>query len=171
MDLDHPAMVVGRTGRENAVPRVVRPVRRMRPVEVDDLRFPTSRGCRPARRRRASTRSRRSTGRSPASGARPRCAADQLAIETAQPRLDPAILERLPSKTIILGVLDLGDPEAETADQVAARITAALEHVEPERLQVAPDCGMKSVPRELALAKLRALVEGAALVRAQLGVT
>jgi 5-methyltetrahydropteroyltriglutamate--homocysteine methyltransferase len=68
-------------------------------------------------------------------------------------------------KTIILGVLDLSDERAETADEVARRIEAALAFIAPERLQVAPDCGMKYLSRDLALAKLRALVEGARRVR------
>jgi 5-methyltetrahydropteroyltriglutamate--homocysteine methyltransferase len=96
------------------------------------------------------------------------CAADALAIEAAQPRLDVSMLEPIAGKTVILGVLDLADPEAETAEQVAARIEAALAVVPAERLQVGPDCGMKYLPRELAFAKLRALVEGARIVRERL---
>jgi 5-methyltetrahydropteroyltriglutamate--homocysteine methyltransferase len=96
------------------------------------------------------------------------CSVDQLAIESAQPRLDLSILRELRRKTVILGVLDLSDPEAESAERVAARIEAALEHIAPDRLQAAPDCGMKYLPRDLALAKLRALVDGAATVRARL---
>jgi 5-methyltetrahydropteroyltriglutamate--homocysteine methyltransferase len=96
------------------------------------------------------------------------CPADQISIEAAQPRLDPSILEQLPSKQVILGVLDLGDMEVENAEVVADRIRAALRHIEPERLLVAPDCGMKYLPRDVARGKLRALVEGAAVVRADL---
>ena len=96
------------------------------------------------------------------------CSADQISIEAAQPRLDPSILEQLPSKQVILGVLDLGDPDVESAGVVADRIRAALRHIEAERLLVAPDCGMKYLPREAARGKLRALVEGAAIVRAEL---
>jgi 5-methyltetrahydropteroyltriglutamate--homocysteine methyltransferase len=96
------------------------------------------------------------------------CAADALAIEAAQPRLDPAALEPLAGKTVIVGVLDLADPAAETPEQVAERIEAALTVVAPERLQVGPDCGMKYLDRELAFAKLRALVEGARIVRERL---
>jgi len=97
------------------------------------------------------------------------CAVDQIAIEAAQPRLDLSILREIRAKTVILGVLDLSDDSpAETAGEVAARIEAALDHIEPERLQVAPDCGMKYLPRDVAFAKLRALVEGAAQVRARL---
>jgi 5-methyltetrahydropteroyltriglutamate--homocysteine methyltransferase len=94
--------------------------------------------------------------------------ADQISIEAAQPRLDPSLLEQLPSKQVILGVLDLNDMSVETPDMVAERIRAALGHIEPERLLVAPDCGMKYLPREGARRKLRALVEGAATVRADL---
>jgi len=96
------------------------------------------------------------------------CAADQIAIETAQPKLDPSVLDQLPDKTVILGVLDLSDPNPETGEEVARRIDAALDHIAPERLQVAPDCGMKYLPRDLALAKLHALVEGAELIRSRL---
>ena len=96
------------------------------------------------------------------------CPADEISIEAAQPRLDPSILEQLPSKRVILGVLDLNDMEIEAAETVADRIRAALEHIDPERLMVGPDCGRKYLPREVARGKLRALVEGAAQVRAEL---
>jgi 5-methyltetrahydropteroyltriglutamate--homocysteine methyltransferase len=96
------------------------------------------------------------------------CPADEISIEAAQPRLDPSILEHLPSKRVILGVLDLNDMAVESAEVVADRIRAALEHIDPERLMVGPDCGMKYLPREVASGKLRALVEGAAQVRAEL---
>ena len=91
-----------------------------------------------------------------------------VSIEAAQPDLDPAALAALPEKKILLGVLDLGDPDVESPETVAARIRAALEHVPAERLIVAPDCGMKYLSRELAFAKLSAMVAGAAMVRAQL---
>jgi 5-methyltetrahydropteroyltriglutamate--homocysteine methyltransferase len=96
------------------------------------------------------------------------CPADQISIEAAQPRLDPAVLEQLPSKRVILGVLDLGDMNVESGEVVAERIRSALRHIDPERLLVAPDCGMKYLPREVARGKLRALVDGAALARAEL---
>jgi 5-methyltetrahydropteroyltriglutamate--homocysteine methyltransferase len=96
------------------------------------------------------------------------CPADQISIEAAQPRLDPELLEQLPSKKIVLGVLDLGDMEVETPKAVADRIRAALRHVDPERLIVAPDCGMKYLPRDVARGKLRAMVEGARMVREEL---
>jgi len=96
------------------------------------------------------------------------CPADEISIEAAQPRLDPSILEQLPSKCVILGVLDLNEMEVETAERVADRIRAALGHIDPERLMVGPDCGMKYLPREVARGKLQALVAGAALVRTEL---
>jgi 5-methyltetrahydropteroyltriglutamate--homocysteine methyltransferase len=96
------------------------------------------------------------------------CAADAIAIEAAQPGLDPSALEPIAHKTVVVGVLDLSDPAAETPELVAERIEAALAVVAPERLQVGPDCGMKYLSRDLAYAKLRALVEGARLVRARL---
>jgi 5-methyltetrahydropteroyltriglutamate--homocysteine methyltransferase len=96
------------------------------------------------------------------------CLADQISIEAAQPKLDLSILKELPSKTIILGVLDLDDSAVESAATVAGRIRAALEVVAPERLVIAPDCGMKYIAREIAQAKLRAMVEGTRIVRAEL---
>ncbi len=96
------------------------------------------------------------------------CKVDQISIEAAEPRLDCAILERLPDKRIILGVLDLGDMAVETPARVAERIRRALPYVAPERLIVAPDCGLKYLPREVAFAKLQAMVAGAAIVRREL---
>jgi 5-methyltetrahydropteroyltriglutamate--homocysteine methyltransferase len=96
------------------------------------------------------------------------CLAPQISIEAAQPGLDLSILRELPSKTIILGVLDLNDPAVESPETVASRIRAALQHVAPDRLVIAPDCGMKYIPRETAFAKLAAMVAGARMVRAEL---
>ena len=95
-------------------------------------------------------------------------AADQISIEAAQPRLDLAQLGELAPKTILVGVLDLGDPEVESAERVAQRIRAALAYVPADRLVAAPDCGMKYLPRERAFGKLRALSAGAAIVSAEL---
>ena len=253
MDVDHPAMVVGRTGKENAVPRVVGTISRTRPVEVDDLRFLRASTDRPvkitlpgpftmsqqaaneayenaadlaldlavavneeirdlfaagadvvqidepwlqaraeeAREFAVATIDRAVEGIEGTTALHTcfgyahvvtdkpsgysflaelnECAVDQIAIESAQPRLDLSILREIRDKTVILGVLDLSDDRpAETAAEVAARIEAALEYIEPERLQVAPDCGMKYLPRDVAFAKLRALVEGAEQVRGRL---
>jgi 5-methyltetrahydropteroyltriglutamate--homocysteine methyltransferase len=93
---------------------------------------------------------------------------DQVSIESAQSNLDLAVLEELGDKTIILGVLNLDDPTPETAEQVAAHIRRALEHIPADRLVIAPDCGMKYLPRHAAYAKLRAMTEGAAIVRDEL---
>jgi 5-methyltetrahydropteroyltriglutamate--homocysteine methyltransferase len=249
LDIDNPAMVEGRAGKVNAVPRVVGRVRRTRPVEVDDLRFlranteraikitlpgpftmsqqaqneayddPASLALDLAAAVNEEVRDLFAAGADivqidePWLQARPEqareyalpaidravagvegttalhtcfgyahvvrdkpagysflaeldgCAVDQIAVESAQPDLDLSLLRDLPSKTIILGVLDLSDEQPETAEQVARRIEAALEVVPAERLQVAPDCGMKYLRRGVALAKLRALVEGAQRVR------
>ena len=96
------------------------------------------------------------------------CRVDQVVIEAAQPRLDLSILERIRDKTVVVGVIDLGDPEVETPAVVADRIREALRYVPPERLMVAPDCGMKYLPRDVAFGKLKALVEGARIVREEL---
>jgi 5-methyltetrahydropteroyltriglutamate--homocysteine methyltransferase len=96
-------------------------------------------------------------------------AIDVISIEAAQPNLDPVILERLPTKTIMYGVLDLSTPVVETPEIVADRIRRALRHIDAERLWIAPDCGMKYHGRALAQAKLKAMVDGAAMVRAEIG--
>ena len=247
-DIDNPAMVPGRAGGMNAVPRIVGKVRRTRPVEVDDLRFLRARTDRtikitlpgpftisqqavneayedeaelamdlavavneevgdlfaagadvvqidepwlqsraekarqfalPAINRAlegatGTTALHTCFGYAHVVHDRPDgypflaeladCAADVLAIEAAQSKLDPRVLEPIAGKTVIVGVLDLSTDEAETPEQVAARIEAALTVIPEERLQVGPDCGMKYLPRDLAFAKLRALVEGARLV-------
>jgi len=95
------------------------------------------------------------------------CQVHEISIETAQSSLDCSVLCGLPKKTIILGVLDLSTDEVETAEVVAARIRRALPYVAPERLVVAPDCGMKYLPRLAAFAKLKAMVDGATLVRSE----
>jgi 5-methyltetrahydropteroyltriglutamate--homocysteine methyltransferase len=94
--------------------------------------------------------------------------ASQISIEAAQPRLDLAILESLAPKQVMVGVIDLSTDEVETAAQVATRIRAALKHVPAERLVLAPDCGMKYLTRAAAFGKLKALADGAALVRGEL---
>jgi 5-methyltetrahydropteroyltriglutamate--homocysteine methyltransferase len=252
LDIDNPAMVPGRAGGMNAVPRVVGPVRRVRPVEVEDLRFLRERTDRTIKitlpgpftmSQQASDeaygdeaalaldfaaavneeirdlfaagadivqidepwlQSRAGKAREFALPAINRalegvsgttalhtcfgyahvvhdrpdgypflpelasCAADIIAIEAAQPMLDMSVLESLADKTVVVGVLDLSTSEPETPDVVAARVSAALNYIPPERLQVGPDCGMKYLPRALAFAKLQALVEGTRLVRERL---
>src|SRR5581483_1175358 len=85
------------------------------------------------------------------------CAADQISIEAAQPKLDLGVLRDLAGKTVMLGVIDLGDQVVETPELVASRIRAALKFVDARHLVLAPDCGMKYLPREIAFGKLKAL--------------
>jgi 5-methyltetrahydropteroyltriglutamate--homocysteine methyltransferase len=92
----------------------------------------------------------------------------QISIETAQSGLDLGVLRDLTDKTIILGVLDLSDPAVETAETVAGRARRALELLPPEQVVLAPDCGLKYLPRDAAEGKMRALAAGAALLRAEL---
>lgn len=97
------------------------------------------------------------------------CVATHVSLEAAQPDLDASVLDALPDKVIVLGVLDLGSSEVETPEVVAGRIRRALEAVPPARLVVAPDCGMKYLSRDIAFRKLEAMVAGAHLVRGELG--
>jgi 5-methyltetrahydropteroyltriglutamate--homocysteine methyltransferase len=92
----------------------------------------------------------------------------QISIETAQSNLGCSVLERLPGKTIILGVLDLSTDEVESPETVAARIRRALPHISPQRIVLAPDCGLKYLSREAAFGKMKAMVEGARIVRAEI---
>jgi 5-methyltetrahydropteroyltriglutamate--homocysteine methyltransferase len=92
----------------------------------------------------------------------------QISIETAQANLDCSVLAKLPSKTILVGVLDLSDMTIETPETVAARIRRALPYVAAERIVVAPDCGLKYLPRDVAFGKMRAMSAGAAIVREEL---
>ena len=96
------------------------------------------------------------------------CAADQISIETAQSGLDLKALDDLPSKKIILGVLDLSTEVIETPEAVANRIRPAVDRIGAERILVAPDCGMKYMRRDVAFGKLKAMCDGAAIVRAEL---
>ena len=95
--------------------------------------------------------------------------AAQISIEAAQPRLDLSVIRELGAKTVMLGVIDLGSADVETPQTVAARIRAGLKHVPAERLVLAPDCGMKYLPRKVAFAKLVSLVEGTKIVRKEIG--
>ncbi len=97
------------------------------------------------------------------------CNAESISIEAAQPKLDLGVLKDLAAKRVMLGVLDLGDLKVETPETVAARIRAGLEYLPPQALMPAPDCGMKYLPRAVAFGKLKALVQGAAIVRRELG--
>jgi 5-methyltetrahydropteroyltriglutamate--homocysteine methyltransferase len=95
------------------------------------------------------------------------CPCRQVSIETAQSNLDCAVLQKLPGKKIMVGVINLDDMAIETPAQVVARAKRALPYVEKENVILAPDCGMKYLPRDVAYGKMRALVEGAKLLRAE----
>jgi 5-methyltetrahydropteroyltriglutamate--homocysteine methyltransferase len=95
------------------------------------------------------------------------CSCHQISIETAQSGIDTAVLEKLPAKQIILGVIDLDDHAVETPETVAARIRRALPYKRPDELVAAPDCGMKYLPRDSAYGKLESLAAGAAIIRAE----
>ncbi len=95
------------------------------------------------------------------------CRCAQISIETAQSGLDCAVLEKLPGKQIMVGAIDLSDLQIESPQTVAARVRRALRYVKPEDVILAPDCGMKYLPREVAFGKLQALVAGAAILRAE----
>jgi 5-methyltetrahydropteroyltriglutamate--homocysteine methyltransferase len=96
------------------------------------------------------------------------CSADEVSIECAQPRLKMDLVQSLPDKKVHVGVLDLRDPTPESPELVAERIRAALEYIPAERMVVAPDCGMKYLPRTAAYQKLRNMVLGRDIVRAEL---
>jgi 5-methyltetrahydropteroyltriglutamate--homocysteine methyltransferase len=93
------------------------------------------------------------------------CSCQQISIETAQSNLDTAVLAKLPNKKIMVGCIDLSDMTIETPQKVVERLKKALKHVKPENVIVAPDCGMKYLPVEVAFGKLKAMVEGARLLR------
>jgi 5-methyltetrahydropteroyltriglutamate--homocysteine methyltransferase len=97
------------------------------------------------------------------------CTCNQISIETAQSDLDCSVLVDLRPKKILLGVLDLSDMRIETPEQVAARIRRALPYVAPENIVVAPDCGLKYLPRDVAFGKISAMVQGASIVRREHG--
>ena len=94
--------------------------------------------------------------------------ADQISIETAEPNLDLSSLQEVKGKDLIIGVLNLGDMKIETPEEVAERIRGALKYVPAERLVIAPDCGMKYLPRNVAFGKMKAMVDGAKIVRKEL---
>ena len=97
------------------------------------------------------------------------CTCAQISIETAQSNLDCSVLTSLAGKTIMLGVIDLSDAQVETPSTVAARIRRALPFMKAEKIIVCTDCGMKYLPRDVAAAKMKAMVEGAQIVRRELG--
>jgi 5-methyltetrahydropteroyltriglutamate--homocysteine methyltransferase len=93
------------------------------------------------------------------------CTCHQVSIETAQSKLDCSVLERLSGKKIMVGAIDLSDMTVETPEQVAARVRRALPYVKPENVVIAPDCGMKYLPRDVAFGKMRAMAGAAAILR------
>ncbi len=95
------------------------------------------------------------------------CQCKQVSIETAQSNLDCAVLARLPGKKIMVGCIDLSDLSVETPQKVAERVKKALKYVKPDDVIVAPDCGMKYLPRGIAFAKMKAMVEGAKILRTE----
>ena len=95
------------------------------------------------------------------------CSCARLSIETAQSDLDCSVLDTLPSKTFMIGAIDLSDNRVETPELVAQRVRRALKYVAPERVMIAPDCGMKYLPRDVAFGKMKAMAEGAAILRAE----
>ena len=97
------------------------------------------------------------------------CTCGQVSIETAQSNLDCSVLRSLAGKKLILGVIDLNDMTVETPEKVAARIRRALPHARGEDIIVAPDCGMKYLPRDVAFGKMKAMVEGAKIMRREIG--
>jgi 5-methyltetrahydropteroyltriglutamate--homocysteine methyltransferase len=249
VDLDNPGTALDRSGHPNPVPRIVGPIRRQRPVEVDDLKFlkrHTSRTvkitlpgpftmtqqaqndfyeteeqaamdyaavvneemrdlfaagadivqldepymqARPEKARQYGLKAlnRALEGVQGATAVhicfgyaaiiheRPSgysflpeladCGCSQVSIETAQSKLDCAVLAKLEGKQIMVGAIDLSDMSVETPETVVARIKRALPYVKPENVIIAPDCGMKYLPRDVAFGKMRAMVEAAKLLR------
>jgi 5-methyltetrahydropteroyltriglutamate--homocysteine methyltransferase len=96
------------------------------------------------------------------------CDVDQVSIETAQSNLDCSVLTALDGKTVVLGVLDLSDPAVETPEVVAERVRRALPYVPASRIVLAPDCGMKYIPRAAADGKMAAMTAAAVMLRAEL---
>ncbi len=250
VDLDNPGTALDRSGHPNPVPRIVGPVRRTHPVEVEDVRFLRAHTSRPIKMTvpgpftmaqqaqndyypseeaaamdyavavneeirdlfaagadivqvdepylQARPASARQFGLKALNRAlegvtgttavhicfgyaaiihqRPSgysflpelagCPVDQVSIETAQAKLDCSVLAKLDGKTIMVGCLDLNDPAIETPETIVERIKRALPYVTPERVVLAPDCGMKYVPHDVAFAKMAVMVEAAKRLRA-----
>lgn len=93
------------------------------------------------------------------------CSCRQVSIETAQSNLDCSVLQQLDGKRVMVGCIDLSDPNVESVETIAGRIRRALPYIKPENVILAPDCGMKYLPREVAKAKLRAMVSAAKVLR------
>jgi len=253
IDIDNPGTALGRTGRPNPVPRIVGPIRRKRPVAVDDVKFLRANTVKPikmtvpgpftmtqqaqndhypgeeavamayavavneeirdlfaagadivqvdepymqaqpdkARQYGLKALNRALEGITAPTAVhicfgyaaivhqRPSgysflpelagCSCQQVSVETAQSKLDCAVLAKLEGKQIMVGCLDLNDIAVETPEVVVARIKAALRYVPAANVILAPDCGMKYLPRDVAFGKLEAMVEGASRLRAEFG--
>jgi 5-methyltetrahydropteroyltriglutamate--homocysteine methyltransferase len=253
IDIDNPGTVPGRTGRPNLVPRIVGPIRRTHPVEVDDVKFLRAHTAKPikmtvpgpftmtqqalnehysteeaaamayavavneeirdlfaagadfvqvdepymqAQPDKARQYGLKALNRAVEGIAGPTavhicfgyaaivhqrpsgysflpelaaCSCRQISVETAQSKLDCAVLGKLEDKEIMVGCLDLNDTEVETPDVIVARIKAALRYVPAANVILAPDCGMKYLPRDIAFGKLRAMVEAARMLRDEFG--
>src|SRR5205823_5857382 len=158
VDIDNPGTALDRSGHPNPVPRIVGPIARRQPVEVADLRFLRTHTDRtikmtvpgPFTMSQQAQNDHYPDAESAAMG----YAADQISIETAQSGLDLGVLADLSEKTIILGVLDLSTSEVESVETVAARGRRAFDHHSPEKLVLAPDCGMKYLTRDSAFGKM-----------------
>jgi len=253
IDLDHPGMVLGRTGRPNLVPRIIGAIRRKHPVEVEDVKFLRAHTTKQIKMtipgpftmsRQAQNDYYSSEGEAamayadavgeeirdlfragadivqvdePYMQAQPEkarafglealnhalhgasgttavhicfgyaaivherptgysflpelatCSCRQISIETAQSKLDCAVLRNLAEKQIMVGCLDLNDLTVETPQTVVMRIKAALRYVPVENVILAPDCGMKYLPRDVAFGKLQSMVEAAKILRTEYG--
>src|SRR2546425_726563 len=153
VDLENPGTALDRSGHPNPVPRVVGRIRRKHPVQVRDLQF-----------------LRANTGRMikmtiPGPFTMTQQAQNDFYKSEEEMALDYFVPSKHSRKTILVGVLDLSNPEVETPELVAARIRRALPYVDMERMVVAPDCGLKYLQRDVAVGKMKALVAGARLVR------
>ncbi len=253
VDIDHPGTALDRSGHPNPVPRIVGPIRRQRPVEVEDVHFLRAHTTKPIKMTvpgpftmsqqaqndyhpseeaaamdyavavneeirdlfaagadivqidepymQARPSSARQYGLKALNRAlegiagttavhicfgyaaiihqRPagysflpelaECSCHQVSVETAQSKLDCAVLAKLQGKQILVGCLDLSDTTVETPDTIVARIKRALPYVEPENVVLAPDCGMKYLPRDVAFGKMRSMVAAARMLRAEFG--
>jgi 5-methyltetrahydropteroyltriglutamate--homocysteine methyltransferase len=253
VDIDHPGIVLGRSGRPNSVPRIIGPIRRKHPVEVDDVRFLRAHTGKPikmtvpgpftmsqqaqnehypseealamayalavndeirdlfaagadvvqidepymqAQPEKARQYGLKALNRALEGIAGPTavhicfgyaaivherpsgysflpelagCSCQQISIETAQANLDCAVLARLEGKQIMVGCIDLHDMTVETPEVIVARVKQALQYVAPDKIILAPDCGMKYLPRDVAFGKLRAMAEAAKVLRREYG--
>jgi 5-methyltetrahydropteroyltriglutamate--homocysteine methyltransferase len=97
------------------------------------------------------------------------CSCRQVSIETAQSNLDTSVLKKLEGKQILVGCIDLSDMNVETPEVIAVRVRKALQHIAPEQAILAPDCGMKYLPREVAQGKLQSMVQAARMLRREYG--